>query len=99
MNPYIIKQPVITEKSIDLANQQNVYTFFVDLKASKPQIKSAIEELYEVEVVGINTMVTPSKRRRVGRQRRPKLDPVKKKALVKLKQGQTIELFDLGGGQ
>ncbi len=99
MNPFLIKQPLITEKSIDLANQDNIYTFLVDLKATKPQIKAAIEQLYEVEVVRVNTIIMPSKRRRVGRQRRPKLDTVNKKALIKLKEGQTIELFDLGGSE
>ena len=96
MKTYLIKKPVITEKSIRLANEQNVYTFFVDYQAKKSQIKSAIEELFDVEVVKINTLVAPSKRRRVGRQRREKLSTVNKKALIKLKPGQTIELFDIG---
>lgn len=96
MKTYLIKKPVITEKSLKLANEQNVYTFLVDYHAKKSQIKSAIEDLFEVKVVKINTLVEPSKRRRVGKQRRPKVSTVNKKALVKLESGQTIELFDIG---
>ncbi len=97
MNPYLIKQPVITEKSIDLANQQNIYCFRVDRQATKPQIKQAIEKLFAVEVIRVNTIIMPSKRRRTGKKRLPKLEAVWKKALIKLKAGQTIELFDIGG--
>jgi large subunit ribosomal protein L23 len=95
MNPYLIKKPIVTEKSLRLANSDNVYTFQVSLKASKPQIKAAIEELFAVEVERVNTIIMPSKRRRVGKKRMPKLETVKKKALIKLKPGQTIELFDI----
>jgi large subunit ribosomal protein L23 len=97
MNPYLVKQPVITEKSIELANKQNVYTFLVELKASKTQIKSAIEEMFDVTVERVNTIVTPSKRKRSRQTRRVELETVKKKAMIKLKQGETIELFDIGG--
>jgi len=97
MNPHILKQPVVTEKSLQLANNENTYTFIVDYKANKAQIKAAVEEMFEVEVLRVNTVVTPSKRRRTGRKRMPKLETVKKKALVKIAEGQTIELFDLGG--
>ena len=96
MKTYLIKKPVVTEKSISLANEQNVYTFIVDYSAKKNQIKAAIEDLFEVEVEKINTLVAPSKRRRVGRQRTKKLSTVNKKALIKLKPGQTIDLFDIG---
>ncbi|MBD3249974.1 MAG: 50S ribosomal protein L23 [Candidatus Pacebacteria bacterium] len=96
MKSFLIKKPVITEKSVRLANEQNVYTFYVDYKASKSQIKAAIEELFEVEVIRVNTLIAPSKRRRTGKKRMPNLTTVKKKALVELKQGQTIDLFDIG---
>ncbi len=97
MNPYLVKKPVITEKSIDLANQQNVYTFLVDLKATKSQIKSVIEEMFDVTVDRVNTLITPSKRKRSRRTRKVELETVNKKAMVKLKEGDTIELFDIGG--
>ncbi|MEA2056963.1 MAG: 50S ribosomal protein L23 [Patescibacteria group bacterium] len=97
MNPYIIKQPVVTEKSTQLANEQNVYTFIVSLKASKSQIKSAIEKMFDVTVERVNTLVTPSKRTRSRKSRSVKLKTVSKKAMIKLKQGDSIELFDIGG--
>lgn len=97
MKTYLIKKPLISEKSLRLANEQNIYSFEVDFAATKTQIKAAVEELFEVEVTRVNTLIKPSKRRRVGRQRRTKLTPVKKKALVQLKEGQTIDLFDIGG--
>lgn len=97
MKTNLIKRPVITEKSLSLANQENVYTFEVAYKANKTQIKQAIEELFEVEVERVNTIIRPSKRRRVGRRRLSRLFPATKKALVKLASGQTIELFDIGG--
>lgn len=97
MKSYLIKKPVITEKSIALANQENVYTFLVSLKANKSQVKTAVEQLYEVEVERVNTVIMPSKRRRVGKKRLHKLETVNKKALIKLKEGDTIDLFDIGG--
>ncbi len=97
MKTNLIKQPVITEKSIRLANQQNVYTFQVAYKANKSQIKELVQRLFAVEVERVNTIIKPSKRKRVGRSRREKLYPATKKALVKLKEGDTIELFDIGG--
>lgn len=91
----LIKRPIITEKSLALANQENIYTFEVDYLASKTQIKSLVETLFEVEVEKINIIISPSKRRRTGSKRLLKLSPVYKKALVKVKSGQKIELFDV----
>ena len=95
MNSHIIKRPIITEKTLDLANQQNIYTFEVDYQATKTQVITAIEGLFEVEVERVNTVVTSSKRRRTGKNRRLNISTAKKKALIKLKKGQTIELFDV----
>ncbi len=91
----LITQPIITEKSLALANEQNIYTFEVVYSATKSQIKKLIEKIFEVEVEQINTIVAPSKRRRVGKKRQAILKTTQKKALVKLKSGQTIELFDI----
>ncbi len=90
----LIKKPVITEKSLTLANEANTYTFEVAYQATKTQIKTLVEEVFDVTVEDVNTIISPSKRRRVGSQRLIKLSPVRKKALVKLKAGDTIELFD-----
>ena len=62
----IIKRPIITEKSMLLVEQQNKYTFSVDKRANKVQIKKAVEELFNVTVVKVNTMNTTPKKKRVG---------------------------------
>ncbi|MEO0808470.1 MAG: 50S ribosomal protein L23, partial [Cyanobacteria bacterium J06643_4] len=63
--PDIIRKPLITEKAT-IALENNQYTFEVAPKATKPQIKDAIEKLFEVKVVGISTQNPPRKKRRVG---------------------------------
>ena len=88
---YIIKRPEVTEKGTWAMNEQNRYSFEVDPRASKTEIKAAIESLYKVKVEKINTQV------RKGEFRRMKYGltqlPTRKTALVRLKDGQTIELF------
>lgn len=86
----IIKAPVITEKSADLAQNQNTITFSVDVKANKTQIKQAIEKIFNVEVERVNTVNVKPKKKRVGRYV-GKTSKVKK-AIVKLKEGSSIEL-------
>ena len=85
----IIIAPVITEKSMaERAN--NVYVFKVVSTATKDDIKTAIEEAFKVKVASVNTLNTKSKRRRVGKYAgRTK---TYKKAIVKLKDGSSIEL-------
>ena len=92
MNNYrdIIKAPIITEKSSDLAKNNNTYTFSVDVKANKTQIKQAIEALFNVKVENVNTINVRAKRKRVGRYV-GKTNRVKK-AIVKLSEGSSIEL-------
>ena len=85
----IIKSPVVTEKSADLA-KQNVITFSVDVKANKTQIKQAVENIFDVKVEKVNTMNVKPKTKRVGRYA-GKTNRVKK-AIVKLKEGSSIEL-------
>ena len=85
----IIKSPIVTEKSADLA-KQNVITFSVDVKANKTQIKQAIENIFDVKVDNVNTMNVKPKKKRVGRYA-GKTNKVKK-AIVKLKEGSSIEL-------
>ena len=86
----IIKAPIITEKSADLAQNDNTITFSVDVKANKTQIKQAIEALFDVEVEKVNTINVKPKKKRVGRYE-GKTSRVKK-AIVKLKEGSSIEL-------
>ena len=86
----MIKAPIITEKTADLAQNANTYTFSVDTKANKTQIKQAIEALFNVKVESVNTINVQPKKKRVGRYV-GKTNKVKK-AIVKLKEGSSIEL-------
>jgi large subunit ribosomal protein L23 len=62
----IIKRPVITERSTELM-EDNKFTFEVDLKANKTEIKKAIEDIFGVKVAKVNTVRVPGKQKRVGR--------------------------------
>ncbi len=86
----IIKAPVVTEKSAYQGQSENIYAFYVDPRANKTEIKLAIEKLFNVKVVDIRTINVHPKKRRVGRY--TGLTNRKKKAIVKLAEGQTIEL-------
>lgn len=97
MNPYVIKKPIITEKSIGLANSQNTYTFLVDKNASKNQICSAIKEMYQVDIIKIRTIKAYTGKKKTGKKRLLTKDGLIKKAMITLKSGQSIDLFDLGG--
>ena len=85
----IIKGPIMTEKSSDLA-KQNVITFSVDPKANKTQIKQAIEKIFNVKVESVNTVNVRPRKRRVGKY--TGYTNKVKKAIVKLKDGSSIEL-------
>jgi large subunit ribosomal protein L23 len=71
--------------------ENNQYTFEVDPRASKPQIKEAIESLFNVTVVGVSTQNPPRKKKRVGRFAGYK--PLYKRAVVTLSPGDSITLF------
>ena len=85
----IIKAPVITEKS-QIAKSEGKYTFKVDPKANKLEIKEAIEKIFKVKVTAIRTLNVKPKKRRVGRY--TGLTTRYKKAIVSLAEGQTIDL-------
>ncbi len=85
----IVKAPVITEKS-QIAKAEGKYTFKVDPKANKIEIKEAIEKLFNVKVKQIRTINVKVKKRRVGRY--TGLTNRSKKAIVTLEEGQTIDL-------
>jgi large subunit ribosomal protein L23 len=91
MNNYrdIIKAPIITEKASTL-KENNVYTFSVDVKANKTQIKQAIEAIFNVKVESVNTINVHPRKKRVGRY--SGYTNKVKKAIVKLKEGSSIEL-------
>ncbi len=85
----IIKAPIITEKTSDL-KANNTVVFSVDVRANKTQIKQAVEQIWGVKVESVNTINVKPKTKRVGRYA-GKTNRVKK-AIVKLKEGSSIEL-------
>lgn len=92
MNNYrdIIKAPIITEKTANLNENNNTITFSVDVKANKTQIKQAVEKIFNVKVESVNTINVHPKKKRVGRY--SGYTNKVKKAIVKLKEGSSIEL-------
>ena len=89
----VIKRPLIlTEKGSLLREEANKYLFEVDRRANKIQIKNAIETLFKVSVIDVNTMVVRGKMRRMGRGKAKTRNW--KKAVVTLKDGETIEFFE-----
>ena len=92
MNNYrdVIKAPIVTEKSADLAQNKNTITFSVACDANKTQIKQAVEKIFDVKVESVNTVNVKPKKKRVGRYV-GKTNRVKK-AIVKLSEGSSIEL-------
>jgi large subunit ribosomal protein L23 len=87
-----IVKPLITEKTSAAFQDRGEYAFEVHPDASKPQIRSAIEELFGVKVTDVWTSNQRGKEKRVGRSagRRPNW----KKAIVKLREGDSIEIFE-----
>lgn len=87
----IIIKPVVTEKSVDLM-QDNKYCFKVAKDANKIEIKKAIEEIFKVKVIDVNTVNVKGKLKRMGRTQG--YTAAWKKAVVTLREGDTIEVFE-----
>ncbi len=87
----VVKRPIVSERSYELI-EHNRYTFEVDKRARKPEIASAVEEIFKVTVLNVNTMNVPGKSRRVRAVRG--MTPSWKKAIVTLKEGDKIEFFE-----
>ena len=87
----LVKKPLLTEKNNLLASK-NIYVFEVDRTANKTEIKHSVEKYFDVKVKSVNTAICRgrSKRTRAGYGRRPYW----KKAVVRLKQGENINLFE-----
>ena len=91
----IIKKPVITEKMTAISEKLNKYAFIVDKRANKLQIKEEVEKLYDVKVTAVNTMNYAGK----SKSRYTKAGVITgkadafKKAIVTLKEGETIDFF------
>lgn len=88
----ILIRPLITEKSAKMTEGFNRYGFEVSLRATKNQVKHAVEKFYDVRVLNVKTNVTPGKLKRSGKAGMKKT-PKTKKAYVQLGEGQKIELF------
>ena len=89
----IIQGPIITEKTIKLKEDFNKYTFKVTKTANKIEIKNAVEEIFKVKVLSVNTVNVLPKRARVGQYIGFK--PAYKKAIVKLADGDKIAAFEI----
>jgi len=87
----IIKYPLLTEKTIKLI-EQNQYSFAVDPKATKTEVKSAVEQLFDVKVASVNTSLLPLRKRRVGKFIGTKARY--KRAIVELAAENSITLFE-----
>ncbi|MGI5912039.1 MAG: 50S ribosomal protein L23 [Syntrophomonadaceae bacterium] len=87
----VIIKPVVTEKSMNLL-EDNKYTFIVHRSANKTEIKKAIESIFNVKVVSVNTINVKGKIKRVGRFVGRTSN--RKKAVVTLKPGEKIRLFE-----
>ncbi|EGL82013.1 Ribosomal protein L25/L23 [Caldalkalibacillus thermarum TA2.A1] len=88
----IIKRPIITERSTDLMEQKK-YVFEVDVKANKTEIKKAVEQIFDVKVVKVNTINMKKKPKRFGRF--SGFTPRRKKAIVQLSEdSKPLEFFE-----
>ena len=93
MDPHqVILRPVISEKSYNLIETEGQYTFEVDRRANKNQIKRAVEEAFDVKVDKVNTVNVKSKPKRQGFYRGR--TATWKKAVIRLAEGERIELFE-----
>jgi large subunit ribosomal protein L23 len=91
MHHSIIRSPSITEKNTVLRTNQNKYVFEVAPQSTKQQVKKAVEQLFSVKVVSVNTMVVKGKYKKMGRFAGYKSNW--KKAIVKVAKGQSIAKF------
>ena len=88
----IIKRPILTEKTTIQKEEANKITFEVDRRANKIEIKQAVEKIFKVKVVDVNTMMVRGKVKRVGKFKGKR--PDWKKAVVTLKPGEQIPFLE-----
>ncbi len=97
----VIYTPVVTEKSVQAMEEENVYTFLVNTKANKLEIAGAVEKLWDVTVKDVRTMRYQGKMKRANlgaaaRSGRSGRRPAFKKAVVQLAAGDSIEFYEVG---
>jgi len=88
----VIRRPLVTEKSNIGREDQNLVTLAVDPRANKHEIKRAVQDLFQVNVIRVRTMRQPRKKKRVGKIIGRTAEW--KKAIVQLAEGQSIEFFE-----
>ncbi len=89
----VLRRPVVTEKSNAQADAHNQYSFEVDRRANKMQVKDAVEKAFDVTVISVRMITIPAKMGHYGRTLIVK-KPEWKKAVVTLAPGNTIQLFE-----
>ena len=89
----IIFEPVVSEKAYDGIDMLNAYTFLVDKRANKTEIRQAVEEIFEVKVRKVNTINRKGKKRRYGYKVGKR--PDSKRAVVTLADGDSIDIFEV----
>ena len=99
MNYYrtIIRRPVVTEKSMTGSEAGGVYTFEVDPSANKVEIRRAVEALFWVDVTNVDTLRVQGKTRRRSYRHGIGRTAERKKAMITLAPGQTIDVVEMGG--
>ncbi len=89
----VIIEPVVSEKSYDLIQDLNTYTFIVDRRSNKTEIKQSVQRIFDVRVVSVNTMNRKGKSKRtgwvIGKRKSTK------RALVRLATGDSIDIFEV----
>ena len=89
----IIIEPVVSEKAYDGIDMLNAYTFLVDKRANKTEIRLAVEEIFDVKVRKVNTINRKGKKRRYGYKVGKR--PDSKRAVVTLADGDSIDIFEV----
>ena len=93
MNPFsVLVKPVLSEKSLNYREKEQKYTFLIQKQATKLDVKKAVEKVFEVEVQSVNTSIRRGKVKRRGMV--VSLDSAQKKAVVTLKPGHKIKMFE-----
>jgi large subunit ribosomal protein L23 len=93
IDPYaIIQRPLVTEKSLAQNSERNKVSFLVDPDANKQQIRAAVERIFAVKVLAVNTVYLKGKRKRTRMREGKRSD--RKKAIVTLREGDKIEFFE-----
>lgn len=97
MNQNILIKPIVTEKSMQRTS--NTFTFLVAKSASKMAIKKAVKANFGVNVISVSTSLMKGKRKRVGQRRTEVAETASKKAVILLKKGEKISLFESGASE